>query len=148
MLYNAPGLQNSSAANGMVSIEAVPAPAGGGDLEPLLARVENHLELLGEALVQRDADAIETHATELHRALVTALDGFAQAARQGPVPNPLRTRLAKAGGQVAIQRECLARATAALDRAIDAMMPRDASGVYSSAGTSTRLPSSGGSIQA
>lgn len=148
MLYNAPGPQDSSTAPGMVSLEAVPAGADGDGLEPLLARVETHLELLGEALVQRDAEAIETHASELHRALVTALDGFAQAARQGPVPNPLRTRLAKAGGQVAIQRECLARATAALDRAIDAMMPRDTGGVYSASGTAGRLPSSGGSIQA
>lgn len=147
MLYNAPGPQNS-AASGMTPLEVVPASAVVIDLEPLLARVETHLALLGDALVQRDADAIEAHASELHRSLVVALEGFSQAARQGPVPNPLRTRLAKAGGQVAVQRECLARATAALDRAIDAMMPRDAGGVYSAAGTTPRLPSSGGSIQA
>lgn len=148
MLFNAPGPQNGISASGMASDEAVPASAVVVDLEPLLARVESHLELLGDALVKRDADAIEVHASELHRALVVALEGFAQAARKGPVPNPLRSRLAKAGGQVAVQRECLARATAALDRAIDAMMPRDTSGVYSSAGTTARLPSSGGSIQA
>ena len=148
MLFNAPGPQPLQVASGMTSTEAVPATAASAELEPMLARVEEHLEALGDALVKRDAAAIETHATELHRALVLALDGFAQAARQGPVPNPLRTRLAKAGGQVAVQRECLARATAALDRAIDAMMPRDTSGVYSSAGTAPRLPSSGGSIQA
>jgi len=135
MLYNAAGPAN-----------AAENPAFN-DLEPLLAQVESHLELLGQALVQRDAEAIEAHATELHRALVRALDGFAQAARRGPVPNPLRTRLARAGGQVAIQRECLSRATAALDRAIDAMMPRDASGLYNASGTASRL-SSGGSVQA
>lgn len=144
MLFNAPGPHNAQAASGMTSVEVVPAPAAPADLEPLLNRVESHLDALGEALVKRDASAIENHASELHRALVLALDGFAQAARQGPVPNPLRARLARAGGQVAIQRECLGRAAAALDRAIDAMMPRETSGVYSATGATPRLSSGGG----
>jgi hypothetical protein len=42
----------------------------------------------------------------------------------------LRNRLVKASGQVAAQRESLLRATVALDRAIDALMPRENAPVY------------------
>ncbi|MBC7992958.1 MAG: hypothetical protein H7Z15_06910, partial [Rhizobacter sp.] len=48
---------------------------------------------------------------------------------------------------VASQRESLARATAALDRAIDVLMPRDrAASVYSTAGAERAMR--GGVIQA
>jgi hypothetical protein len=51
-------------------------------------------------------------------------------------PLELRRRFALAGAQVAAQRDALARATAALDRAIDALMPSAAgSAVYSATGT-------------
>jgi hypothetical protein len=59
----------------------------------------------------------------------------------------LRERLALAGGLVAAQRESLARATAALDRAIDVLMPRERpAAVYSAIGPAER--GSRGSIQA
>jgi hypothetical protein len=45
------------------------------------------------------------------------------AAQHGGVPPPMRLRLAHASAQVARQREALARATAALDRAIEVLMP-------------------------
>jgi hypothetical protein len=76
-------------------------------------------------LRSRDSQAIEMHAGGLHRALANAVDQFARAAKQGGVPATLRQRLATASGQVAAQRESLARATAALDRAIDELLPRD-----------------------
>ena len=63
---------------------------------------------------------------------------FTQVARSGPVPPELRRRLATASGQVAAQRESLARATAALDRAIEVLMPREAPGLYSSLGAADR----------
>ena len=62
-------------------------------------------------------------ASELHAALAAAVNHFAHAARNGGVPPLLRHRLALAGGQVAAQREALARATASLDRAIDVLIP-------------------------
>jgi hypothetical protein len=63
------------------------------------------------------------------------------------VPPPLRERLKLASGLVASQRESLARATAALDRAIDVLMPRDrAVSVYSTAGAERAMRS--GVIQA
>jgi hypothetical protein len=113
------------------------APALGAELEQDLLTVELRLAALGEALRTRDAEAIDTHAGELHRALARAVDGFARAARGGSVPPELRQRLAKASGQVAAQRESLSRATAALDRAIDVLMPQDGV-LYSATGTSGR----------
>lgn len=92
----------------------------------MLLQVEDELTALGEALRQHDGMAIEDHAHLLQRALERAVDGFSSAARSGRVPPPLRSRLAQAGRRVAAQRESLARATIALDRAIDALMPRDA----------------------
>ena len=116
-------------------------------LEEALTTVEMRLAALGEALRARDATAIEAHASELHRALARAVDHFTRAARHGAVPPNLRRRLASASGQVAAQRESLARATAALDRAIEVLMPRDTPGLYSSIGAAER-GLLGGSIQA
>lgn len=104
------------------------------ELEPLLARVEAELAAMGDALRLRDSAAIETHAQLLHRSLEAAVHAFAGAARHGAIPPALRSRLAQAGGQVAAQRESLARATVALDRAIDVLMPRDAPALYGGRG--------------
>ena len=123
------------------------APNAGVDLEAALAGVEHHLSALGVALCVRDTVGIELHATELHRALASAVDQFALAARRGAVPPDLRHRLASTSGQVAAQRESLARATAALDRAIDVLMPRDGTSLYSTLGGAER-GSRGGSVLA
>ncbi len=116
-------------------------------LEPAMAAVEARLAGSSEALRARDVAAIDAQATELQRALSLAVEGFARAARLGPLPAALRQRLAQAGGQVAAQRESLSRATAALDRAIDVLMPRDAAVLYSAEGAAARA-SLGASIQA
>jgi hypothetical protein len=73
---------------------------------------------------------------------------FSDAAKSGPLPAALRNRLASAGGQVAAQRESLARATAALDRAIDVLLPRDGLPLYSSHGSTDRGVFKSGVIQA
>jgi hypothetical protein len=105
----------------------LPTTTGAPDADGLdasIASIEERLAALGSALRDRDARAIELQAHELHRALAAAVHRFAQAARRpGGVPPPLRQRLAQASGLVAAQRESLARATAALDRAIDVLMP-------------------------
>lgn len=93
------------------------------ELEAPLVAVETRLGTLGNALLANDANAIESEAAALHAALADAIHHFSRAARQGGVPPVLRHRLAVAGGQVAAQREALARATAALDRAIDVLLP-------------------------
>jgi len=117
---------------------AAPTPTGAGvpstELEAVLQRVEQHLDDLQSALSARDMRCIELHAGELQRALTQAVDRFMQAARHGTTPLPLRRRLALASAQVAAQRDALARATAALDRAIDVLMPGGAAPLYSASG--------------
>lgn len=113
------------------------------ELEDTLSAVELQLAALGNALRARDPVAIDLHASDLHAALARAVDHFSQAARSGPVPPALRSRLATAGGAVAAQRESLARATAALDRAIDVLLPREPAALYSSFGAAERGLTSG-----
>ena len=118
-------------------------------LEQPLAALESQLAALGTALHLQDAAAIDQAASQLHLALAAAVDHFGRAARTGGVPAPLRQRLALAGGQVAAQREALARATASLDRAIDVLMPRVApAGFYSASGGSERSSHGTGSLMA
>lgn len=108
---------------------------------PLLA-VEERLSALGAALRQPDVQDLDRVAADLHTALAAAVDHFTRAARAGGVPPVLRQRLALASGQVAAQREALARATASLDRAMDVLMPRPAaapSGLYSAYGSNERV---------
>jgi hypothetical protein len=124
-----------------------PAPVAAPELEDTLSAVELRLAALGAALRARDTSAIDTEAAELHRALARAVDHFALAARSGALPAALRSRLVTASGRVAAEREALARATAALDRAIDVLMPRDAATLYSAQGSAER-GSRGGVIQA
>ena len=121
--------------------------AAAAPLEPVLAAVEQSLTALGESLRERDTAGIDRHATELHRALACAVEHFARAARNGPIPAALRHRLALASGQVATQRESLGRATAALDRAIDVLLPRDSAVLYSTLGAADRALT-GGVVQA
>ena len=116
-------------------------------LEQPLQKVEQRLLELGLALRQRDAPAVDRVASELHAALAAAVDHFAHAAKHGGVPQVLRHRLAMAGGQVAAQREALARATASLDRAIDVLIPgaTDTQGpLYGAGGSAARATSRGG----
>lgn len=116
-------------------------------LETTLSAVEHRLASLSAALQARDLQSIDLHASELHRALSSAVDHFSRAARSGPVPPALRRRLASASGTVAAQREGLARATAALDRAIDVLLPREAPAVYDAQGSVQRA-GRGGSLLA
>ncbi len=75
------------------------------DLEPLVAHVEQRLGALADSLRERDVQAIELQAQELHRALARAVGSFMHAARHGGVPEAMRLRLARASAQLARQRE-------------------------------------------
>ena len=130
-------------------MDALPlAAAHSPELEARLAAVETGLAALGNALRARDSVAIDRHAVELHRALASAVTQFSDAARSGPLPPALRHRLASASGQVAAQRESLARATAALDRAIDVLLPSESLSLYSAFGSAERGALKGGVISA
>jgi hypothetical protein len=133
-----------------MSVLQSPAPRAavtGAALEHMLDTLELRLAELGEALRVRDLAAIDHHSADLHLALAAAVDGFSAAVRSGPVPSALRRRLVAASGQVAAQRESLARATSALDRAIDVLMPRGAPACYS-AGGDGRGQRLGGAVRA
>jgi len=106
------------------------------ELDAVVGDVEQRLANLATALHGRDSAAVEGSAAELHRALANAVQCFMHVAEHGVVPEPLRRRLARASAAVASQRESLARATAALDRAIDALMPMPpaSSAFYASSG--------------
>lgn len=123
-------------------------PATPASLEDALNGVESRLAELGAALRARDASAIELQATELQRDLARAVEQFSRVARSGPIPPALRARLAIAGAGVASQREALARASAALDRAIDVLLPRNGHTLYSNAGGNDRSGLRGGVVQA
>ncbi len=102
------------------------AAGSAGPLEDAVATIEARLAALGSALRARDALAIETEAQALQRAFSAAIHRFSAAARHADgIPLPLRRRLAIARGQVAAQRETLARANAALDRAMNVLLPPD-----------------------
>jgi septation ring formation regulator EzrA len=111
------------------------------ELETVLQPVEQRLQDLQAALAARDMPCTELHAGELQRSLAIAVERFMQAARRGGVPTDLRHRLALAGAQVAAQRDALARATAAMDRALDVLMPGHGTGPvrYSAEGTAEHL---------
>jgi hypothetical protein len=117
------------------------------ELEETLGAVEARLTALGLALLEHDSLDIDARASELHRALARAVDHFSRAARQGTLPAPLRQRLMRASSQVAAQRESFARATAALDRAIEVLLPREPTGLYSALGATER-PTHSGSLLA
>ena len=118
------------------------------ELEQSVERVERHLSALAEALRVHHAEAVESTAGELQRALAAAVEQLRRSARDGQLPVPLRQRLAAASGRVAAQRESLARASAALDRAIDVLLPTSAAqgGAYSAAGLPERQ-AFGGMVQ-
>ncbi|MBA3592108.1 hypothetical protein [Methylibium sp.] len=107
---------------------SAPIPPVDDALEAVITDVERRLAGLAQSLLERDGGAIDTAATALQQSLARALDAVSRAAHRGAVPPALRQRLVVASGQVANQRNTLARATAALDRAIEVLLPREASG--------------------
>jgi hypothetical protein len=114
-------------------------------LEDAVANIEARLAALGTALRERDTLAIESGAQALQRAFSTAIARFTAAARQADgVPLPLRRRLAVARAQVTAQRETLARANAALDRAMNVLLPPDwPAPAYAADGARTRQNTTG-----
>ncbi|HEU4457977.1 MAG TPA: hypothetical protein VFR90_02520 [Methylibium sp.] len=109
-------------------------------LDAAIDDVEARLAALAASLAEPGGRAIDTAATDLQRALAAALDRFQRS--RGPVPPALRQRLARASASIAAQRETLARATAALDRAIEVLLPREG-GTYNAQGAAAQARHSG-----
>jgi len=130
----------------MTGTPGLAAQADPPELEIRLAAVESRLAALADALRARDPVAIDLQACELHRAAAGSVGEVVD--RGGPVPPALRDRLAQASSQVVAQRESLARATAALDRALDVLLPREGAGLYSIYGAADRGMYKSGVIRA
>ena len=89
---------------------------------------------------------LEQQAGQVQQLLAAALGE----ARGQNLPASLRQRLARAGAQLAAERQALGQATASLDRALEVLMPAepDPSGVYAQSGRALRQRSSGSSLSA
>jgi hypothetical protein len=112
-------------------------------LEEALASVESCLAAIGNAFRERDTAAIDHHAQALQGMLAAVMQRALAASRQpDSLPAPLRRRLAAASAQIAVQRATLARANAALARAMDVLMPADAA-PYAADGARARPVSTG-----
>ena len=102
-------------------------------IDAALQQLDARLQALGEALRSQHADTVASEAAALQRALAALRrslhdDGSALAA-------PLRSRAARAAGQIAAQREAVARRSAAVGRALDLLLPPTAARVAYSAAT-------------
>jgi hypothetical protein len=113
-------------------------------LPPLLDELEAALSLVQQALTQRDALQLEVSSSQVQRLMARAL----AEAREQPLAAAERQRLAQAGARLAAQRQMLFRATTALDRALDTLMPAEPNpaGIYGESGRSLRKQSSGDSL--
>lgn len=118
------------------------------ELDDAVTQVEQRLSALNRALCAHDAVGIELCSTELQHALGSAVDQLSRSPRGVAMPLELRRRLALAGGLVAAQRESLARATAALDRAIEVLIPPAAASVAYGASGRAERGMGGGVLQA
>lgn len=85
-----------------------------------LAAVETSLDALAQALRADDVDVLAHCCSELQSALIALLRSRRDSA---PLPDALRERLIAARGQIAGQRESVARASAAAARAAAVLMP-------------------------
>lgn len=113
------------------------------ELEAALAGVELQLGRLADALRERDGAAIDAVAVALQRALGDTLDRFSHHARRhGGLPVALRQRLLLVSSQVSAQRAGLARATAAMERAVGLLLPRP-SALYNAQGGAEQARQSG-----
>lgn len=113
------------------------------ELEAALASVELQLGRLADALRERDGATIDAVAAALQRALGDTLDRCSRHARRhGELPAALRQRLLLLSSQVNAQRAGLARATAAMERAVDLLLPRHAA-LYNAQGGADQARQSG-----
>lgn len=111
---------------------------------PLLAALEAALAGVHQALQQYDVAALEQHSQAVQGLMSDALGE----ARQGRLSLPQRQRLALVGAQMAAHRVSLSRASMALDRAIDVLMPAESIGLYGEAGKTLKRRTNGGGVSA
>ncbi len=105
------------------SRDAAPSPTGESRaLDAALESIEVSLTLLQRAVLAGAMPEVEAQSAALHRQLASSVVTFMQAAQDGALSAAQRRQLGHASARVAAQRESLARATAALDRAMDVLI--------------------------
>lgn len=102
-------------------------------LESAILTVERHLQSLAQALLDRDGPAVADRSTDLQRALQRTLS-LSSGPRRAALPPALSRRLKGMAAEVAAQRESLGRASAALHRAMNVLLPAAPSDVYAEPG--------------
>lgn len=107
-----------------------------------LEQIELRLRGLSDALRGTDAAALDEAAIALRKALGQAIGDLRPAVTDSGISATLRNRILLAEAEVTAQREALARATAALERAIGLLLPNTAA-AYEASGSGQRPPSLG-----
>jgi hypothetical protein len=93
------------------------------DANASLEAVARQLDALGAALAGAGADRLQAETAALQRALAGAIGPLRRHVQAGGTDTLLRRRIAALGAQVAVQRELLARAGAATERALGVLLP-------------------------
>ena len=107
------------------------------EIDAALQQLDARLQALGEALRLHHADTVASEAAALQRALAALRRSLRDDG--GALAPPLRSRAARAAGQIAAQREAVARRSAAIGRALDLLLPPTVARVaYSVAGLNER----------
>ncbi len=108
-----------------------------------LISLERALADVGTALREQDVAAVNAHGTTLQRELARLAEPLAQALRHNTDP-ALRTRVAHLYVQAGAQRQAVARALAAQQRALEILLPvPPPAQLYSNIGGTSALPRRG-----
>jgi hypothetical protein len=132
----------------MAGTPGLTAPADSPELEARLAAVESRLAALGNALRARDPVAIDLQASELHRALAAAVSHFSDAPATArcrrPCASAWRRPAARSWRSASRWPAPPPRSTGALD----VLLPREGTGLYSIYGAADRGMYKSGVIRA
>ncbi len=114
------------------------------DVEAALVAVDHSLSALQSALHAGSAQSLELEAAAVHHSLACAAKTLKRASMEHRLSKSAQHRMALIRARVTAQRDTVARATAALDRAMHSLAseggesPRAAASVYSAQGATER----------
>lgn len=99
-------------------------------LNQSLSLLEDKLEKLSVPLMAMDHDRIVHCSAEFQQALLQSACVFRELKETPQTPKDLVRRVRKAQGRVQALREALGRMTAAMDRALEVLIPKNAAATY------------------
>jgi hypothetical protein len=121
-------------------VAVAPRAADEDDIVDAIAAIEVRLAAMQRAMLAGDPTAIETEATGLQRALSACAPLLADPRNAQRVPPSTRTMIANVRARTSAQREALARAGAAADRALAVVIGQSQRALYGADGTATPRP--------